>query len=48
MKGSDDQKLLKQKRKREKDPDESMEESDLEMLVKKLTPLERERLLIKQ
>lgn len=48
MKGSDDQKLLKQKRKREKDPDESMEESDFEMLEKKLTPLERERLLIKQ
>ena len=48
MKGSDDQKQLKEKRKREKDADESMEESDFEMLEKKLTPLERERLLIKQ
>ena len=48
MKGSDDRKQLKEKRKREKDADESMEESDFEMLEKKLTPLERERLLIKQ
>ena len=48
MKGSDDQKQLKEKSKREKDADESMEESDFEMLEKKLTPLERERLLIKQ
>ena len=48
MKGSDDRKQLKEKRKRERDADESMEESDFEMLEKKLTPLERERLLIKQ
>jgi HrpA-like RNA helicase len=44
MKGQDP----KLKKKKKKDSDDSMDEEDFHALEKRLTPIERERLLIKQ
>lgn len=43
MKGQD----LKLKKKKKKDSDDSMDEEDFHAIEKRLTPIERERLLIK-
>ena len=49
MKGNEPAaKPKKAKKKKVMDSDDSMEESDFEALEKRLTPLERERLQIKQ